>query len=198
MKKYQIIYADPPWDYKDKNEGERKYGKITPYYNGMKTEDIGNLKINEISDKDCILFLWVTFPNLQEGLDVIKMWGFKYKTLGFSWIKVHEKERAQLLLWEKECKPFFGIGHYTKSNCEICLIGMKGKLKALKKTDSISSLVVSPIRKHSQKPDEIRDLIVKFCGDIPRIELFARQKTEGWDVWGNEVESNIVLEAKCE
>ena len=81
----------------------------------MSIEDIKNLPVNDVADDDCMLFLWTTFPNLQEGLDVIKAWGFKYKTLGFSWIKLNKKNK----------KPFFGIGHYTKSNCECCLIGVK-------------------------------------------------------------------------
>ena len=98
-----------------------------------------------------------------------------------------------MLLWEKECKPFFGIGHYTKSNCECCLIGMKGKLKYIKESDKVSSVVVSPLKEHSRKPDGIRDLIVKLCGNKSRIELFARQKTEGWDSWGNEVNFDIEL-----
>lgn len=190
MKKYQIIYADPPWEYRDKNRGKPN---IACPYPTMKTEDIMKLRVDQISDKNCILFIWATFPNLPECLRVINAWGFKYKTLGFSWIKVHEKEKNQMLLWQKGNKVFFGVGHYTKSNCEPCLIGMKGRLKYIKKTDKISSVLVSPLREHSRKPDEVKNKIVEFCGNIPRIELFARQKTEGWDVWGNEIESDIEL-----
>ena len=183
MKRYQIIYADPPWDYRDKNQGAHKYGKIAPYYSGMTTKEISLLPINLLTEQNCILFLWATFPNLQEALDVILAWGFTYKTLGFSWIKTNSKNG----------KPFFGIGHYTKSNCEVCLIGLKGKLEPLKQSNRVSSVIIAPREKHSKKPDIIRDKIVEFCGDLPRIELFAREKTEGWDVWGNEVESDIEL-----
>ena len=182
MKKYNIIYADPPWSYKDKRDKHpRMCGGAISHYNTMSIEQIKSLPIKELAADNCMLFLWVTFPNLQEGLDVIKAWGFKYKTLGFSWIKTNKNNG----------KPFFGIGYYTKSNCEVCLIGVKGK--PIKVSNSVSSVIISPRQEHSKKPDQIRDKIVELCGDVPRIELFARQKTEGWDAWGNEVESDINL-----
>jgi N6-adenosine-specific RNA methylase IME4 len=181
MKKYQIIYADPPWSYKDKrNKHPRLCGGALSHYQTMSIEEIKTMRLPEI-DINAMLFLWVTFPCLQEGLDVIKAWGFKYKTLGFSWIKTNKKNG----------KPFFGIGYYTKSNCEICLIGVKGK--PIKQSNAVSSVLIEPRQEHSKKPNNARDNIVKLCGDIPRIELFAREKTEGWDVWGNEVQSDITL-----
>ena len=177
-KKYNIIYADPPWHYNTWRDG---MGTAEKHYKTMKVEEIVNMKdtIKKISDNDCILFLWVTFPCLIEGLKVMKEWGFKYKTLGFSWIKTNKKNG----------KPFFGIGYYTKSNCEICLIGVKGK--PIKKSNYVSSVVISPREEHSKKPDSVRDKIVELCGDIPRIELFARQSVEGWDCWGNEAPDNL-------
>ena len=182
MKKYNIIYADPPWSYKDKRDKHpRMSGGATAHYNTMSLEQIKALPIKDLEADNCMLFLWVTFPNLQEGLDVIKAWGFTYKTLGFSWIKTNKNNG----------KPFFGIGYYTKSNCEVCLIAVKGK--PIKVSNSVSSVIISPRQEHSKKPDQIRDKIVELCGDVPRIELFARKKAEGWDVWGNEVESDINL-----
>ncbi|MEC7863699.1 MAG: MT-A70 family methyltransferase [Bacteroidota bacterium] len=175
-KKYKIIYADPPWSYKDKRDKHpRMCGGATSHYNTMSIEDIKNLPVNEIADDNCMLFMWTTFPNLQEGLDVIKAWGFKYKTLGFSWIKLNKKN----------LKPFFGIGHYTKSNCEVCLIGIKGKPPIA--SNYVSSVLQEPREEHSKKPNIVRDKIVELCGDLPRIELFARNKTDKWDSWGNEV-----------
>ena len=186
MKKYQIIYADPASEYRDKHDGNsnKKYNVINPTDPVMTQRDICNLGISLRSylADDCILFIWVVFPQLKEGLEVIKAWGFEYKTLGFNWVKTRQ-----------DGKYYFGIGHYTKSSSEICLIGMRGKLSEIKVSDKVHNLVVSPLRGHSQKPEEIRDKIVEFCGDKPRIELFARQKVEGWDVWGNEVESDIKL-----
>lgn len=174
-KKYNIIYADPPWSYKDKRKGKKISGGASNHYKTMNINELKQIDILKICDENCMLFMWVTFPNLQEGLDLIKSWGFKYKTLGFSWIKTNKNNG----------KPFFGIGYYTKSNCEVCLIAVKGK--PIKKSNFISSVIISPREEHSKKPDEVRKRIVELCGDIPRIELFARQEVEGWDCWGNEV-----------
>ena len=175
-KKYNIIYADPPWSYRDKRDKHpRLCGGASAHYNTMTIEEIKNLPVNKLADDNCMLFIWVTFPNLQEGLDVIKAWGFTYKTLGFSWIKTNKKNG----------KPFFGIGYYTKSNCEVCLIGVKGKPIVV--SNKVSSVIISPREEHSKKPDIVRDKIVELCGDLPRIELFARQRVDGWDCWGDEV-----------
>ena len=176
-KKYQIIYADPAWQYR--NMGSIQ-ATANAHYSTMSNEDICNLSVKEIADDNCILFLWATFPKIQEALDVIKAWGFEYKTVGFTWIKKN-----------KNGSNFFGVGWYTKSNAEVCLIGVKGK--APKISNSISQIIETVRERHSQKPAIVREKIVEFCGDIPRVELFAREKTEGWDVWGNEVESDIEL-----
>lgn len=183
MKKYQIIYADPPWKYNSRaNHKTRFRGGAEGHYKLMPMEQIKALPIQELADKNCVLFLWTTFPYLEEQIKLFKHWGFEYKTLGFSWIKTNPKNG----------KPFFGVGYYTKSNCEVCLMGMKGQLKPI--SNKVSSVVISSRRKHSQKPDEVRKKIVELFGDLPRIELFSRKKeNDGWDVWGNEVESDIDL-----
>ncbi len=184
MKRYQIIYADPPWEYRDKRETHSRIsGGASSHYTTMKLRDICNLGIDLRPHlaEDCMLFLWATFPNLSEALQVIKAWGFEYKTLGFSWIKTNKNDG----------KPFFGIGHYTKSNCEVCLIGVRGKPPIA--SNSVSSVIISPKQSHSEKPPEIRTKIAELCGDLPRIELFARRKVDKWDCWGNEVESDIEL-----
>lgn len=176
-KKYNIIYADPPWSYNDKRKGKKMSGGAENHYPTMKIQDLKNMGISRICDENCMLFMWATFPNLQEGLDLIKAWGFKYKTLGFSWIKLNKKNK----------KPFFGIGFYTKSNCEVCLIGIKGRLGKIIKSKKVSSCIISERREHSRKPDEARERITQLVGDVPKIELFARQQVEGWDCWGNEI-----------
>ncbi len=154
-------------------------GGATKHYPTMDLASIKALPVNLISAENCMLFLWATFPNLKEALEVIENWGFKYKTLGFSWIKTNKNNG----------KPFFGIGFYTKSNCEVCLLGVKGK--PLKASNSVSSVIISPREQHSQKPSIVRDKIVELCGDLPRIELFARQRTDGWAAWGNEISNDI-------
>lgn len=174
-KKYNIIYADPPWTFKTYSEKGKQKKSAENHYVCMKIEDIYNLPIKNISADDCILFIWVTFPLLKEGLKTIEEWGFTYKTIGFNWIK--ENKKSDSLFW--------GLGYWTRANSEICLIATKGKPKRISK--SVHSVIVSKIREHSRKPDETRTRIVELCGDIPRIELFARQEIEGWDCWGNEV-----------
>ena len=182
LKKYQIIYADPPWKYNSRaNHKTRFRGGAEGHYSLMSMEQIKALPIEQLADKNCVLFLWVTFPYLEEQIKLFEYWGFKYKTLGFSWIKLNKKNK----------KPFFGVGFYAKSNCEVCLMGMKGKVKPV--SNKVSSAILSVRREHSRKPDEVRERIVELFGDIPRIELFAREKNPGWDVWGNEVDSDIDL-----
>ena len=187
MKKYQIIYADPPWFYNKRNlfnkDGKRNnfaWG-ATNHYPVMKTEDICNLPVKEIADYNCVLFLWATFPRLQDAMQVIEAWGFKYITVAFVWVKTTKDGRIRM----------DGLGNYTMSNCEICLIGKKGKIS--RQSTGIKQIILHQKMKHSQKPIEARYRIVKLMGNVPRIELFAREKTPGWDVWGNEVESDIEL-----
>lgn len=192
-KKYSIILADPPWKYQQgKSMGTNFQGAADAQYDRMDYKDICKLPIPDLADEDCVLFMWATFPLLQEALEVIKAWGFEYKTLGFSWIKTNA-----------DGSPFFGVGYYAKSNCEVCLMATKGKAHSLVKSNSVSSALIHPRMRHSAKPPIVRDLIVKLFGDIPRIELFARKDTkvdlwgkntfDGWDVFGNEVESDIDL-----
>lgn len=169
-KKYNIILADPAWSYQDKNCN----GNCESHYNTMNIKDICNLPVQNILEKDCVLFMWVTYPMLKEGLQVMESWGFKYKTIGFQWIKQNKSGNGY----------FFGLGRWTRGNSECCLIGVKGKPKRI--NNGVSQLVFSPLREHSHKPDEVRDKIVTLMGDLPRIELFARQNVEGWDCWGLE------------
>ncbi len=173
-KKYNVIYADPPWKYNTWRDG---MGTAEKHYPTMKVESIVGMQniIKNISEKDCILFLWVTFPCLLEGLKVMKEWGFKYKTCGFNWIKRNKVSDT----W------FFGMGHWTRANSELCLIGTKGTIK--RKSNKVSQIIDTHIEEHSKKPNIVRERIVELVGDLPRIELFARQTSEGWDSWGNEV-----------
>jgi len=180
-KKYKIIYADPPWAYGNfsnmKNNlfhGKPTKFKITPYQ-GMNIKEIKDLSVQKIADINSVLLLWITFPCLQWGLDVVKAWGFEYKTVAFTWVKKNKSSNS----W------FTGLGNYTRANAEICLLSTKGKgCKVLRK--DISQICDLSITKHSQKPDEIRKRIIKLFGDLPRIELFARTKVHGWDVIGND------------
>jgi len=178
-KKFNIVYCDPPYAYNSSiyQDSERKFEKkLNDYYETMSFKDIKNLPVKDIADKDCILFIWTTDSHLNEALEIIKSWKFKYKTIGFTWVKQY-----------KNGSYCYNFGAYTLKSTEICLIGLKGKLKNIKKTNNVKGLVFAERTKHSKKPNCIRDKIVELCGDLPRIELFAREKADGWESWGNEL-----------
>ena len=172
-KKYNIIYADPPWSYRDKASAGNRGASFK--YDVQDHKWICNLPVENISDDNCVLFLWITMPQLPNVFEVIKEWGFVYKTCAFTWVKRNKSQPS----W------FWGMGNWTRANAELCLLATKGKPKRV--SASVHSVIDSPIEKHSKKPDVVKDRIVQLCGDLPRIELFARQKTIGWDSWGNEV-----------
>lgn len=183
MKKYQIIYADPPWHYRVWPEKTRAGRSASSYYKTMNKKEIQNLPVQKICANDAVLFLWVTAPCLLEGIELIKKWGFTYKTIGFTWVKRNKVADS----W------FWGMGYYTRANAELCLLATKGKVLE-RKSRGVHQIVDDRIMKHSQKPDTVAKRIVELFGDLPRIELFARKKIEGWDVWGNETESDIPLD----
>lgn len=179
-RKYNIIYADPPWQYKvysKKGAGR----SAESHYPTMPLEDICKLPISNIAADNCVLFLWATFPNLQEAFEVIKAWGFTYKTVAFVWVKSNKKSDSL----------FWGMGYWTRANAEVCLLATKGAPK--RQSASVHQVIISHIEQHSKKPAETRHRIVQLMGDLPRIELFARQQADGWDCWGNEVSCDITL-----
>ena len=171
--KYQIIYADPPWSYRDKaRAGQRGAGCK---YQTQDVEWLKTLPLSEIADTNCALFLWVTMPQLNVCFDLLNAWGFTYKTVAFTWVKKNKKSGS----W------FWGMGSWTRANAEICLLATKGSPKRI--SASVSSVISTPIEEHSKKPALVRERIVQLMGDLPRIELFARETTLGWDCVGNEI-----------
>ena len=175
-KKYQIIYADPPWLYNDVKGNDPAMGGKT--YPCLTLEQIKSLSVSvtKLTTDNSVLFLWVTMPMLQEGLEVIRAWGFKYITCAFVWVKLNPSGVG----------IYSGLGHWVNGNAELCLFAKKGHPQRAAK--NVKQIVLSARREHSRKPDEVRNRIVQLMGDLPRIELFAREKVEGWDCWGNEVE----------
>ena len=174
-KKFDIIYLDCPWHYNDEcHAGER--GAIYKYPL-MTMDELKALPVGSIAADDCVMFLWVTFPKLEEIFEcgLIKHWGFEYKTNAFTWIKKNEKGKGL----------FWGMGRWTRSNAEICLLATKGNPKRI--NADVHSVITTPIEEHSKKPSVTRDRIVQLCGDLPRIELFARQAAPGWVSWGLDV-----------
>jgi N6-adenosine-specific RNA methylase IME4 len=183
---YSIIYADPPWQYRDKaNSGKR--GACHKYL-VMTMDDLCRLPIANIAADDCLLAMWWVPPMPAEALRVVDAWGFKLKTMcGFAWIKETRNQQTDLF-----GRYHFGMGHWTRGNTEHCLLATKGKPKRV--NASVSQLVIAPLRRHSQKPDEVAMRLVDLMGDVPRVELFARGERPGWDVWGNEAVNSIELE----
>lgn len=182
-KTYSIIYADPPWKY----ERNAVQGAAEKHYSTLSVDQLCALPIKELAAKDSLLFLWATFPMLPEALRLIDAWGFTFKTVAFVWLKQNRKSPT----W------FYGLGYWTRGNAEICLLAKRGTPHRHSK--SVHQLIVSPIEQHSKKPDVTRSKIIELAGDLPRVELFARQKTPGWDVWGNEVEPSpgLAEELSC-
>lgn len=195
-KKYKIIYADPPWKYGNfiskgrfrphfsdgRYRTDSRFG-LTPY-DQMELEEIKTMPVQDITDKNSVLLLWTTMPCIPWALEIIKTWGFEYKTVAFTWVKKNPNGVG----W------YMGMGNYTRANAEICMLAKKGNgCKVLDR--SIKQIIDLPISKHSKKPDEVRRRIIGLFGDMPRIELFARTKVFGWDTWGNDPNlSNSPLE----
>lgn len=186
MKKYNVIYADPPWSYKNNRTGGNMKSGVTSKYNTMSIEDIKNLPIRSISENNAVLFLWATVPLLPEALSVMSAWGFKYKTM---------------LTWRKVMS--MGMGFWFRGQCEHLIVGTRGGVKAFRMQKA--NFYQCRAGKHSQKPHYFRELITQATAksfDTPcKIELFAREREglfpyyeyEGWDVWGNEIKSDINL-----
>jgi|TARA_Y100000289_G_scaffold14595_1_gene13692 N6-adenosine-specific RNA methylase IME4 len=179
MKKYQIIYADPPWDYKGGKQHNGKGGKDTGgainHYSTMKLSELKKLPISNIVDPDgTLLFMWCTNPHLDQGIDLMKAWGFKYTTVGFVWNK-----------------GVTNPGFYTMSQCELCLIGKFNKIPKPRGARNVRQYFFHKREAHSKKPEGIRSEIDKMFPSQNKIELFARQKVYGWDSWGNQVQCDI-------
>ena len=180
-KQYSVIYADPPWAYSQGGNTKSSHGIAKQHYPTMTTAEICALPVREIVREGAACFMWATFPNITEAIKVMEAWGFTYKTAAFVWVKKNRKQGGN----------FMGLGAYTRANAEVCLLATRGRPK--RQCAGIHQFVISHIEQHSKKPDEVRDKIVKLMGDQPRVELFARQKTPGWDVWGNEVNCTLTM-----
>lgn len=170
---YDVLYSDPPWNYDNKRTGGSLKSGAASKYSTMTVDEI--CTINIPSAKNSVLFLWVTVPMLQEGLQVMNAWGYKYKTT-ITWMKTGR----------------LGLGFWFRGNTEFLLFGVKGKVKAFR--TNIPNVIQHPVLNHSEKPEVFRELIEKTTPHMPRkLEMFARKKSENWHVWGDEVESNIKL-----
>ena len=181
---FNLIYADPPWEYKDKcKDGNRGAGFKYPT---MKAEDIARIPVWQLANPEsCLLAMWWVPTQPEEALLVVKAWGFRLMTMkGFTWNKCGSRQSDKLVM---------GMGHMTRANSEDCLFAVKGKLPTRLDAGIIQSFT-SPRLEHSRKPDVVRDKLVKLLGDVPRIELFARgDLPDGWHGWGNQCNGGIQL-----
>jgi len=180
--KFAIVYADPAWSYKCWSQ-KGKGRSAAHHYDVMTIEAIKALPVHEITDDNAVLFLWATHPLLPEALEVIKAWGFTYKTVGFTWVKRNRKSNN----W------FLGMGYYTRANAEICVVATKGK-GLPRRSKAVHSIIDAPVEEHSKKPDVVRQRIVALFGDVPRVELFARRRAVGWVTVGNEIDGRDIRE----
>lgn len=176
--KYSVIYCDCPWDYGGrKQHGSKDANKsVEDHYPTMKLDELRKLRISDICEPNCVIFLWTSSPHLEQAIELLKAWGFKYKTIAFVWDK-------------QKLNP----GAYTMSQCEICLVATKGTIPKPRGTRNERQFLSSLRGRHSEKPAEIRTRISRMFPTQRKIELFARNATEGWAVWGNEIENTVNL-----
>lgn len=184
LKKYSIIYADPPWDYGGKMQFDKSstssdkinieknifISSANFKYPTVKTKDLIKIPIYEIAEDDCLLFMWATNPHLAQGIELGRAWGFEYKTVAFVWDKMNHNP-----------------GQYTMSYCELCLVFKRGKIPRPRGARNVKQLVRVPRSAHSEKPNEVLKGIEAMFPTQSKIELFARKKPKGWDVWGLDV-----------
>jgi N6-adenosine-specific RNA methylase IME4 len=174
--KYRVIYADPPWSFR--NWSAKGTGRnAVSHYDCMDLETLAALPINDLAADDSVLFLWATDPMLPRAFELIDAWGFELKTVGFYWVKLNRAAKGS-------SDYFTGLGYWTRGNPEQCLLATRGKPQ--RRSKSVRRLVVERRREHSRKPDEVRDRIEKLVPG-PYIELFARETKPGWDCWGDQV-----------
>lgn len=177
---YRAILADPPWGFKTWSGPEKKVasrGTVAPYQT-MEIADMAAMPVLDVAADDCALFMWFVWPTLPEALTLIEKWGFTYKTCAFAWLKA---DPYRLFALEEDVR--MGLGYWTRSNSEACLLATRGKIK--RRDNGVRQGIIEPIRQHSRKPDCVHDRIQRLVAG-PYLELFARQTRPGWDVWGNQ------------
>lgn len=184
---YDIVYADPPWPYKDKS---MQRGGAARHYRPMPLEEICALPVQRLCSPQSMLFLWITWPNLFMAEKAMEAWGFDYVTGAFDWFKTN-----------KDGTLFMGMGHTSRANSEPCLLGRRMKVKGVKRSPlkvldhGVPMAQLGRRGKHSAKPAKFRKSIERLYGNVPRIELFARSAEPGWDAWGDQltVERNLIF-----
>jgi N6-adenosine-specific RNA methylase IME4 len=180
MSKYDIIYADPPWDYKGQKQHNGKGGRDTGgaivHYPTLTLAQLKTLDVPSVCKDNCLLFMWSSSPHLDQAIELMKAWGFKWATVGFVWDK-------------QKVNP----GFYTMSQCELCLIGKRGKIPTNRGARNVRQFISEERGKHSAKPMEVQQRITEMFPNHTKLEMFSRSKVDGWDSFGNEVDSDIII-----
>lgn len=187
---FACIVADPPWHFRARtalqmsNWTSRRDAE--KHYAVMGADDIAGLPVKEIAAPDAHLFLWTTGPCLRQAFDVIEAWGFRYSAVAFTWVKLKRSFTTTQLrdVPLKESDLHVGLGLTTRKNAEFVLLGRRGSAKRLAK--DVREIILSPVREHSRKPDEMFARVERYCAG-PYLEMFARQSRPGWSSFGNEV-----------
>jgi N6-adenosine-specific RNA methylase IME4 len=185
---YGAILADPPWDWrswrraKGMTDAPLTSRDVSYHYNVMDSGDIGSLPVSDLAGENCVLFMWVTWPLLPQALTVVDQWGFDYKTCAFDWMKANNTQPS---FFEEEVPAQVGMGYWTRSNTEPCLLATRGKPKRI--NADVRQGIIAPRRQHSRKPDGVHARIERLVAG-PYLELFARQRRPNWDVWGNQTD----------
>jgi N6-adenosine-specific RNA methylase IME4 len=174
---YDVILTDPPWKY---NAGykTKKAGAATAHYPTMRLEELKKLPVASLAASNCALFMWATNPKLGEAVALMEAWGFTYTTVAFVWVKTY-----------KDGRPICGLGHYTRSATELCLLGIRGKMP--RDDNKVGQVIYDLVRGHSRKPDAQYERIMALYQGRRYLEMFARRPWEGWDSWGNQIESAL-------
>ena len=187
---YGVLYIDPPWKFKVWSRDTGQGRSAESHYPTMSLDELRKLDVEKLMNPDCAVFMWATWPTLPEALLLGEAWGLQFKTCAFLWAKMNKHMNGRFAVTEDNANWFMGMGYWTRSNTEPCLLFTKGFPK--RKAKNVRQLIVSPIGKHSEKPIEVYSAIESLV-EGAYCELFARQERIGWDRWGNEVECNVKL-----
>jgi N6-adenosine-specific RNA methylase IME4 len=179
--RFGAILCDPPWRFATRSD-KGKGRSADQHYATMTIDELRALDVASVAAPDCVLFLWATWPMLPQALELIEAWGFQYKTCGFDWTKA---DATQLEMFRADTDVAIGMGYWTRSNSEPCLLATRGKPKRLHA--DVRQAFIEPRREHSRKPDGVHERIERLVAG-PYLELFARQKRPGWAAWGDETD----------
>lgn len=186
MTKYGVILADPAWQYQNyataPGQTHNRARGAQKHYPTMTLDQLYALPVTSLATDNAVLFMWATWPLIQDAFTLINAWGFTYKTLAWEWVKFNKNSMGL----------FLGMGKYTRANPEPCLLAFRGDPVPVA-DHCVSAVLMTPVRQHSRKPDEQYERIERLYPNQTYLELFARRSRPGWAAWGNEVKSTVEL-----